>query len=264
MMRWIELSDTALRYELSGGGSPVLVLVHEMGGSLNSWDAVMPSLARGRRVLRYDARGAGMSAKPRGAISIDDAAGDIVALLDAEGITAAVAVAGCALGGAVAIRFAAHHPTRCAALIAMTPVTELAPERREAMRAHADRMEREGLRPLVEASVANSYPAELRTDQAAYAAFRARWLGNDPAAFAATYRMLIDLDMAADFPRVACPTLVIAAERDRLRPPAMVEPIARAIPGARLQRLDTGHFMATQTPAIVAEAMTGFLGEHEL
>lgn len=263
-MRWMELPDTALRCELSGEGASVLVLIHEMGGSLNSWDAVLPALARGRRVLRYDARGAGMSAKPRGAISMDEAAGDIVALLDSLGIAAPVTIAGCALGGAVAIRFAAHHPRRCAALIAMTPVTELPPERREAMRAHADRMERDGLRPLVEASVANSYPPELRTDPEAYAAFRARWLGNDPAAFAATYRMLIDLDMAADFSRVACPTLVIAAEQDRLRPPALVEPIARAIPGARLVRLDTGHFMATQTPEIVAEAMNAFLGEHGL
>jgi len=263
-MRWIELSDAALRYEVVGEGAPLLVLVHEMGGSLNSWDAVLPALARGRRLLRYDARGAGMSSKPRGALSIDDAAADIAALLDAEGIDAPVAVAGCALGGAVAIRFAARHAARCAALIAMTPVTELAPERREAMRAHADRMERDGLRPLVEASLANSYAPELRLDPAAYAAFRARWLGNDPAAFAATYRMLIDLDMAQDFPRVACPTLVIAAERDRLRPPALVEPVARAIPGARLVRLDTGHFMATQTPGIVAEVMNGFLAAHGL
>ena len=57
-MDWIEVNGTSLRYELSGGGDDVLVLVHEMGGTLDSWDQVMPLLSPGRRVLRHDWRGA--------------------------------------------------------------------------------------------------------------------------------------------------------------------------------------------------------------
>ena len=62
-MDWIEVNGTSLRYELSGSGDKVLVLVHEMGGTLDSWDQVMPLLSPGRRVLRHDWRGAGMSEK---------------------------------------------------------------------------------------------------------------------------------------------------------------------------------------------------------
>ena len=64
-MDWIEANGTSLRYELSGTGDKVLVLVHEMGGTLDSWDQVMPMLSPGRRVLRHDWRGAGMSEKLR-------------------------------------------------------------------------------------------------------------------------------------------------------------------------------------------------------
>ena len=48
----------------------------------------------------------------------------------------------------------------------------------------------------------SGYPEPLRTDAGRFAAFRARWLGNDPASFAATYRMLVDLDLANDLARI--------------------------------------------------------------
>src|SRR6266581_1148772 len=76
-MDFIELNGTGLRYELSGKGDRTLVLVHEMGGSLESWDDVVPRFTGSRRVLRYDTRGAGLSQKVRGQLSIDTMADDI-------------------------------------------------------------------------------------------------------------------------------------------------------------------------------------------
>src|SRR6266705_5031858 len=93
-MEFIELGGVGLRYERSGKGDRTLVLVHEMGGSLESWDDVAPRLAETRRVLRYDTRGAGMSQKVRGELGIDTMAGDIAALLDRLGISGKVALAG--------------------------------------------------------------------------------------------------------------------------------------------------------------------------
>ena len=58
-MNWIEVNGTSLRCELSGNGKTTLVLVHEMGGTLDSWDQVLPALNNARQVLRYDTRGAG-------------------------------------------------------------------------------------------------------------------------------------------------------------------------------------------------------------
>ena len=65
-MDFIEINGVALRCELSGRGDHTLVLVHEMGGALESWDDVAPRFAETRRVLRYDTRGAGLSQKVRG------------------------------------------------------------------------------------------------------------------------------------------------------------------------------------------------------
>ena len=107
-MDFIELDGIALRYELCGTGDRTLVLVHEMGGTLESWDDVAPRLSESRRVLRYDTRGAGLSQKVRGVLGIDTMADDIAGLLDALGIEGKVALAGIAVGGAIALHFAAR------------------------------------------------------------------------------------------------------------------------------------------------------------
>src|SRR3978361_1389232 len=93
-MNWIEVNGTSLRYELSGGGPTPLVLVHEMGGTLDSWDQGLSGLNNGRRVLRYDTRGAGLSEKIGGTVTWDDMADDLKALLDALHISGKVALAG--------------------------------------------------------------------------------------------------------------------------------------------------------------------------
>ena len=60
-MEFIEVNGVGMRSELSGSGDRTLVLVHEMGGSLESWDDVALRLAETRRLLRFATRGAGLS-----------------------------------------------------------------------------------------------------------------------------------------------------------------------------------------------------------
>lgn len=260
-MDWIEVNGAALRYDVQGAGPATVVLIHEMGGTLESWDAVVPKLASKRRVLRYDTRGAGLSEKIRGTGDIDVMADDLAALLDGLKITGRVAVAGIAVGGAIAIHFAFRHAARTAALIAMSPAIGMAPERRAATLANIDAMEAKGTRAGIDAGLVPSYPEALRGDVAAFQRTRAQRLGNDPASQAAIYRMLVHMDLAPELPEITCPTLVIAGRFDGLRPPAIVEPIAKAIPNARYSVLETAHFMASQTPELVATTLAQFLDE---
>jgi 3-oxoadipate enol-lactonase len=260
-MPFIEVNGVGLRYELSGSGGRTIVLIHEMGGSLESWDEVAPRLGRHRRVLRYDTRGAGLSEKVRGAVSIDTMVDDLAALMDAVGITGKVAVAGIAVGGAIALHAAVRLAPRVSAVVAGSPAVGIAADRRAGVLARVERIEREGMRSAVEDSMASGYPPELRADAARFAAFRARWLGNDPASYAAIYRMLAGMDLGPELARIACPALVLGGRLDRTRPPALVEPVARAIPGARYEVLETGHYMAVATPELLAAAIGGFLAE---
>ena len=181
-----------------------------MGGTLESWDLVLPMLSAKRRVLRYDTRGAGLSQKVRGTLTIDTMVDDLMALLDALGIAGKVALAGVAVGGAIALSSAVRFPQRVAAVVVSSPAIGIAPDRRPAVLTRVERMEREGLHAVSD-SLDSSYPKQLRSDAARFAAFRARWLGNDPASYAAIYRMLAAHRPAArSLPASPVPALVLA------------------------------------------------------
>jgi 3-oxoadipate enol-lactonase len=258
-MDFIELDDVALRYELTGKGDHTLVLVHEMGGSLESWDEVAPRFAESRRVLRYDTRGAGMSQKVRGELGIDTMADDITALLDALGIAGKVALAGIAVGGAIALHFAARYPERTSAVTVGSPATGIAPDRRAAALERVAKVEAVGMAFAVEDSMRNGYAPELRGDIKRFERFRARWLGNDPASYATIWRMLAATDMQDELSKLRCPVLVIGGSLDRVRPPPLAEAVAKTIPGARYVELRTGHYMAVQTPELISDCIDQFL-----
>jgi 3-oxoadipate enol-lactonase len=258
-MNWIEVNGTSLRYELSGRGPTTLVLIHEMGGTLESWDQVLPIVTNGRWALRYDTRGAGLSEKTRGTVTWDQMVDDLVGLLDALGITGKVALAGTAVGAAIAIHFAVRYPDRAAALVLHGPAVGVADDRKQATLNRAASVETGGMRSVVETSLANSYPPVVRHDPEVFAAFRARWLGNDPESFAAINRMLAAENIEHELAQIACPTLLTAGRHDALRPPSIIEPMARLVPGAQFLELNTGHFASVQTPGLVAQAIHSFL-----
>src|SRR5262245_24351046 len=258
-MDFIEANGVALRCELSGGGDRTLVLVHEMGGSLESWDEVAPRFATSHRVLRYDTRGAGLSQKVRGELTLDTMADDIAALLDQFGIAGKVALAGVAVGGAIALHFAARHPARTSAVAVGSPATGIAAERRAPALERLARIEAAGMAFAVEDSMLNGYAPELRGDIRRFERFRARWLGNDPSSYATIYRMLAAAEMQDELPRLACPVLVIGGNLDRVRPPPLAEAVARIIPGARYVEIRTGHYMAVQTPDLLSDTIEEFL-----
>src|SRR5260370_23341505 len=84
-MPWLEANGISIHYELAGNGRS-LVLLHEMGGTLASWDGLFPTLSKRFRTLRYDHRGSGLSEKTRGSISTHHLIDYITAVLEKTGL----------------------------------------------------------------------------------------------------------------------------------------------------------------------------------
>lgn len=83
--------------------------------STHRWFDLVAELLHGRRVVRWDQRGHGLSTIPAGRHSVEDLAQDAAAVLDAAGLQRCV-VAGHSLGAAVALRLAADRPDLVGAL----------------------------------------------------------------------------------------------------------------------------------------------------
>lgn len=246
--RWIEANGVQLRYELHAGPLATIALLHEMGGMLESWDAVVPLLTPFASMLRYDQRGAGLSEKPPGPYTVTQAADDLAALLAALAITEPVAVVGAAVGAAVATAFAARHPQATAALALLAPATVLDKTKRARTEQRIAAIERLGIR--------QAFADEPAKPRSRYEELR---LAADPAALAGTWRMLAELDLDAALAAIRCPTLVVAGRHDAARPPEHVAGVAAKIAGAEFMVLETGHVMAIDTPELTASTLRSFL-----
>jgi len=257
--RWVNANGGVSRVALGGAGDGLLVLIHEMGGTLESWDLVVDRLGERRRVLRYDVRGAGLSQKVRGTLAIEALASDLAAILDATGAPKRVAVLGTAVGGAIALQFSADFAERTAAVIATSPATGIPLERRAASLARADELERDGAVSGIDERLLRSYPPVLRTDPERFEQVKASRLACDPVGMAAAFRMLAGLEMDATLAGIGAPALILAGEHDGDRPPAGVAAVARKIRYAQLKILPSGHFMALQTPELLVAEVEAFL-----
>lgn len=266
-MKWRDINGVSLRYELAGADvNETVLLIHELGGCLESWDETLPAFQREFRTLRYDQRGFGLSEKISGAnvtYRLDDLVADIAALLDALAIRAPVHVVGSALGAGIAAAFAARHPGRVDKLVVQSLVTCANPATRAHMASRAAEVEKAGMRAQARASLDRSYPETLRTGdetkRARFETYRARWIGNDPQGFAAINRMLLEMDIDNELRDITAPTLVIGCKHDVMRPPPMVEALSKRIPNARYVEADSGHFMHAQSPALFAQLVVPFL-----
>ena len=107
-LTFLELHGDRVAYRDEGHGD-VLLLIHGMAGSSETWRSVIPQLSKSFRVIAPDLLGHGESAKPRGDYSLGAFAVWLRDFLDELGVSQATVV-GHSLGGGVAMQFAYQHP----------------------------------------------------------------------------------------------------------------------------------------------------------
>src|SRR5258708_36386028 len=95
-----------LNYRLEGDGEQTIVLINGLADDLTTWELqVADFLAAGYRVLRFDNRGVGASAKPAGPYSSRLLADDAKALVDSLGVTD-FHLMGVSMGGMISQEYA--------------------------------------------------------------------------------------------------------------------------------------------------------------
>jgi pimeloyl-ACP methyl ester carboxylesterase len=100
----------------AGPGAPGLLLHHGLASSQRIWDLMLPALARRHRVVTFDARGHGRSAKPSSGYGFETVAADAVAVARATKLRRPVIV-GHSWGAMVALQVAVGHPKATAGVV---------------------------------------------------------------------------------------------------------------------------------------------------
>jgi pimeloyl-ACP methyl ester carboxylesterase len=258
------------------GEGPPLLLIHGLSGSWPNWLEQLPVFARARRVIAVDLPGFGHSPMPREPISISGYARTLDALLDALDVDAAPVV-GNSMGGFVSAELAINFPQRVERLMLVSAAglstynhpgaTRALPGLRRAERmiaayagwiaAHSDTVSRRrGLRNATLGFV-TAHPSRL---PAALAAEQIRGAGKP--GFLQALQANLDYDFRARLGEIACPTLIVWGDRDRVITPRDADRFAELIPGSRKVVFeDTGHMAMLERPAAFNALLAEFLDE---
>lgn len=274
-LKYVELHGERVAYREAGSGEAV-VLIHGMAGSSDTWQAVMPQLARRYRVIAPDLLGHGKSAKPRTDYSLGAFAAGLRDLLDERGISQATIV-GHSLGGGVAMQFMYQHPAYCRRLILVSS-GGLGPDVGWILRllaAPGAEFVLPVIAPNVVLGIGDRVRSLLSTAGLESARVEQFWtaycsLSEAPAraAFLRTLRSVVDYRgqsvsaLSRLRLRTEIPTLVIWGDSDRIIPVDHGYGVQAARPGSRLEVLaGIGHFPHVEAPSDFATAVEEFIAD---
>ena len=273
-LKYLELHGNRVAYQDAGSGDEVLLLIHGMAGSSETWRAVIPQLSTKYRVVAPDLLGHGQSAKPRSDYSLGAFAVLLRDLLDELGISRATVV-GQSLGGGVAMQFAYQHRDYCQRLVLISS-GGLGPEVGWTLRllsAPGAELLLPAIAPPPVVNVGNKLRSwfsgsGFQSPRGAemWSAYSSLADPQTRQAFLRTLRSVVDyrgqsvsalnrLHLTSDLP-----TMVIWGDQDRIIPIEHAYAVHAARPDCRIEVLDgVGHFPHVERPGHVVALLDDFI-----
>jgi pimeloyl-ACP methyl ester carboxylesterase len=273
--RWVILDGQPVNVIELGSGPP-LVFVHGLSGSWPNWLEQLPKFAAERRVITLDLPGFGHSPMPAERISISGYARLLDRLFDTLGIDAA-AVVGNSMGGFIGAELAIAFPQRVERLVLISAAgistfdnsgaVRALPVLRRAERVltaytawMASKSDAVARRPRLRDATLNVVTRHPSRLPAALAAEQLR--GSGKPGFMQALEANLNYDFRDRLPEIACPTLIVWGEKDRLITVRDASVFAEEIPDSRVVVYkDTGHMAMIERPVAFNALLEEFLSE---
>ena len=267
-----------LAYSIVGKGSPMVRtphwfahLEHDLESPVFRHMLIGP--ARQHSLLRYDARGIGLSQRDNVEITFDKWVSDLEAIVDCAKLDRFILL-GLSQGVAQAITYAARHPERLTHLILYGGFT------RGLLHRENPEKQRETLE-LACALVRNGWGSD---DESYRQFFTSQFIPdadrklqhslNEMQRVAAMPQMaerfvraIADINVSGELSKIETPTLVLHATGDLRAPYSFAKEIAAGIPGAKLVPLESrNHIVLAEEPAhrVMSDAIADFLGDKRM
>ena len=255
-------ADTAghprIRFRVEGSG-PHVTLVHGVGADLRSWDEIAPVLARSFTVVRADLPGHGSSERFAGDCTLAELAAGVRAVWDHLGIKK-THLAGFSLGGLLAQSLALSDPARIARLAILSAVAGRTAEERAKVAERLKLLKEKGIGAVTAAAEERWFTPEFRAAHPDRVRERmAELLANDPASYAAAYKVFATSDLSDQLDGIAHATLIATGDHDSGSNPRMARLMHEKILNSRLVILPgLRHSVLVEAP----ERIAALLREH--
>ena len=264
-MSTIEINGTTLYYEDEGPrGAPTLLMSPSMFFDARMFQAQADRFSDRYRVVRYDHRGQGRSARaPRDQLDYDTLTEDVVGLIEALDLAPVVFV-GNSMGGFIGLRLAARHGDLVRSTVLMGTSAD-AEEQADEMDQLIDVLAEHGMEPVLDGVLQFMMGTTTLTDPSradVLAGVRELLLSRGPEYADAAWNIAHRPGVLDELVNIKVPVVVVAGTEDATYPPEKSEQIAAGIPHAELVRMErTGHVHALENPEAVNELLERHLAE---
>ncbi|MCI4373107.1 MAG: alpha/beta hydrolase [Thermoplasmata archaeon] len=253
-----------LSYRETGSGVPV-VLLHGLGGDRLLWNAVIPDLAGGLRVVAPDLRGHGDSPFPAGSsASFDEFEADVLSLLDRLDLPT-VHWVGFSGGAFLALRLALNHPDRSRSLALVSGAAYCDAHQKAVMERWWSAYDTEGpdafaLRWLKDLY----YPDWIEAHLEVADLLREEVLVRNYAPARAWGKAMTTFDEKNRIASLKLPTLMVQAMDDAVVDASHGRILRQTISGAQIRILvQTGHMIPAERPKELVESIQGLVQRAE-
>jgi 3-oxoadipate enol-lactonase len=258
------LSDGArlayTRHVAASQDAPRLVLIHSLALDRSVWDGVIELLRADAEILAYDCRGHGLSDRQASRFTAELFARDLAELLDHVGWPGAT-IAGCSMGGCVALAFAGLYPQRAAALGLIDTTAWYGADASLKFRERAEAARAKGMAGLIDFQVTRWFSDPFRAARPDVVARTSGiFVANDFDCYAASCALLGDADARAYLSALDMPVAVVVGEEDYATPVEMARHLHEAIPGSSLTVLPKArHLTPIERPDAIAATLRTLL-----
>ena len=226
----------AYRSSPESSTAPTVVLLHGIGMTHRTFEALQPLLGEELSVISLDLPGFGTTRKPPHPFTVDDHAQAVDEALDRLGVGRRILV-GHSMGCQFAVEQAILHPDEVAGLVLVAPVVD---SERRTLPAQARDLAVDTFREPPRAN------ARVIVD---YATCGLRW-------YLATLKAMFDYDTEAQLRRVTCDVVVLRGERDPVsREPWCRKLVGVAAKGTLVSVPGHAHCVPLTSPQPVADAV---------
>lgn len=258
-------SELLVYYEAFGArpGAPVLILLHELGGSIETWRTFAEMLAPAVHVVAFDQRCAGASEQPPQPFTLWDLAEDTHRLVQALAIGAPFGLMGLAMGAVTALHFATRYPALLSTLVLCDGTGPINERASRYLLDQAASVRRDGMRAIASGNLRNAFRGmadpELHPEAGIY---NARFTCCAPTGYSQQAEALAGYSLTDEhLAKVTTPTLVLTGGNDVIWPPATGEALVASLPNATFEVVEgAAHFPPLQAPRWVANRVANFVG----
>lgn len=251
-----------IHYRIDGTeGAPWVTFVTGIANDVTMWDGQLPTLTRHFRILRYDLRGQGQTEATPGDYSFPMLMNDLVGLWDNLEIERSSLV-GLGLGGAIAIGMGIHHARRIDKLVPCCCRAVMTPDFAAIWPKFVATVKQHGMEGMVEPTVQRWFTDDFKAKHPeALDNVRRMIRATNPLGYYGCIAAFLTLDFSAGLRDIAAPTLFVSGADDQLGgPPAIMEGLAAAVPGAKhVSVLHAAHIANIQNPDGFNAQVAGFL-----